>query len=115
MYEPWRILFYTTEKGEQPVGSFIKSLELKAQTKVYHSFELLKQYGTAVGAPHIKKLQGTKLWELRILGSDSIRFFYVAATGKTFVILHGFQKKKNKTPLKEIRTAQYRLSEIQKS
>ncbi len=62
--------------------------------------------------PHVKKLTGTELWELRILGSDSVRVLYVAMTGKTFVLLHGFKKKKDKTPPKEIKTAESRLVEL---
>ncbi|MBI2443152.1 MAG: type II toxin-antitoxin system RelE/ParE family toxin [Candidatus Levybacteria bacterium] len=52
----------------------------------------------SVGSPHIKKLTGRELWELRILGSDSLQILYIAITGKTFLLLHGFKKKKDKTP-----------------
>jgi len=112
MEEQWKILLYTTPQGNKPVNEFIHSLELKAQTKVYNALELLKSYGVSVGSPHIKKLTGTELWELRILGSDSIRILYIAITGKTFLLLHGFKKKKDKTPPKEIRIAEDRLNEF---
>lgn len=112
MEEQWKILLYKTSQGEMPVNKFIRSLELKAQTKVYNALELLKSYGISVGSPHIKKLTETELWELRILGSDSIRILYIAITGKTFLLLHGFKKKKDKTPPKEIRIAEDRLAEF---
>lgn len=110
----WKVLFYTTLQGEQLVNDFIRSLELKTQTKVYNTIELLKSFGTSVGSTHIKKLTGTELWELRILGSDNIRIFYIAITGKTFLLLHGFKKKKNKTSPKEIKIAEHRLAEFRK-
>lgn len=75
------------------------------------SIKLLQEFGVRLGVPHIKKLTGTELWELRILGSDSIRIFYIV-TGKNFLLLHGFKKKKNKTPPKEIRIAEDRLAEF---
>ncbi len=112
MDKQWKVLLYTTPQGDKPVNEFIRSLELKTQTKVYNALELLKSYGVSVGSPHIKKLAGTELWELRILGSDSIRILYIAITGKTFLLLHGFKKKKDKTPPKEIRIAEDRLAEF---
>lgn len=102
---------YKTLRGETPVNDFILSLELKAQSKVRDTIKLLQEFGIKIGPPHVKKLTGTELWELRILGSDSIRVFYAAVTGKTFVLLHGFKKKKDKAPPKEIKTAQDRLAE----
>lgn len=65
MEEPWKILLYRTAQGESPVKEFIDSLELKAQTKVYNTINLLRDFGTTVGSSHIKKLTGTDLWEYR--------------------------------------------------
>ena len=112
MKEQWKILLYKTPQGETPINEFILSLEPKAQTKVYSVLELLKSFGISVGLPHIKKLTGTQLWEIRILGSDSIRILYITITSKTFLLLHGFKKKKNKTLTKEIKIAEERLAEF---
>lgn len=111
MEKPWQILLYRTLQGNSPVKEFIDSLEPKAQTKVYDALNLLRDFGIILGLPHIKKVAGTQLWELRILGENSIRVFYVAITGKIFLILHGFKKKQDKTPPKEIRIAEARLTE----
>lgn len=111
MAESWKIDLYRNPQGKVPVQEFIYSLELKTQTKVRNAINLLKEFGLKAGSPHVKKLKGTEMWELRILGTDSIRIFYVAMTGRVFLLLHGFQKKKNKTPKKEIRIALDRLSE----
>lgn len=106
---PWKILLYRTVQSESPVKAFIDRLELKAQTKVYNTINLIRDFGTRVGSSHIKKLTGTELWEPRILGEDSIRILYIAITGKTFLLLHGFKKKKDKTPPNEIKIALARL------
>lgn len=111
MEEQWKILLYRTLKGDSPVKEFINSLELRAQAKVHDAIGLLKNFGIKLGSPHVKKVTGTQMWELRILGTDSIRVLYIAITGKTFLILHGFKKKKDKTPPKEIRIAEERLAE----
>lgn len=107
----WKIELYKSARGERPVEDFIDSLEKKTQVKVYHAFELMQEFGLEGGAPHVKKLTGSSLWEYRILGADNIRLFYITMRGKTFLILHGFKKKKQKTPPKEIHLAENRLKE----
>ena len=111
MADQWKIELYTTASGDKPVEALIEALQTKARLKVYDAIELLQEFGLEVGYPRVKKLAESKLWEYRILGSDNIRIFYVAITGKTFLILHVFVKKKQKTPNKEIRTAEERLHE----
>lgn len=112
MEEQWKVILYRSLSGDYPVQQFIDSLEIKAQSKVQDTIKLLREFGVRLGLPHVKKLTGTELWELRILGSDSVRVLYVAITGKTFVLLHGFKKKKDKTPPKEIKIAESRLAEL---
>jgi len=112
MDERWKVILYRGPGGGYPVREFIDELEIKAQSKVQDTIKLLQEFGIRLGLPHVKKLTGTELWELRVLGSDSIRVLYVAVTGKTFVLLHGFKKKKDKTPPKEIKVAESRLAEL---
>jgi len=109
--EKWKVILYRSPSGVHPVQQFIDSLEIKAQSKAQDAIYMLQEFGIRLGLPHIKKLTGTDLWELRIIGNDSIRVLYVAVTGRTFLLLHGFKKKKDKTPPKEIRTAEDRLAE----
>lgn len=106
----WSILYYqSTQQISSPVYEFINSLDADAKSKVINSVNLLEGYGIRLGPPHVKKVTGADLWELRILGSDNIRIFYIAVPGKSFLLLHGFIKKKQKTERKEIKTATERL------
>lgn len=105
----WKIEYYQTASRDSPVYDFIEGLEQKAQTKVYRSLDLLREFGITLGLPHVKKLTGTNLWELRILGSDSIRILYVTIVNKSFLLLHGFTKKKTEIDRKEIKVAERRL------
>lgn len=108
----WEIEYYIPSPGRlSPLVPFIEGLSEKSQSKLSYVFSLIKEFGTKVGLPHIKKLQGTPLWELRILGQDSVRIFYVIVERQNFLLLHGFVKKKTKTPRKEIETALSRLKE----
>jgi phage-related protein len=78
------------------------------QAKVRNAFRLLKEFGTNLGMPHAKHIQG-KLWELRPGG---VRLFYFAYINQQFVILHGYRKKSNKAPKQEIAIALRRLEEL---
>jgi len=107
----WTIVYYEGPNNDTPIYDFIEKLSPIAQSKVSNTFDLLTEFNIRLGPPHVKKLTGTDCWELRILGGDSIRIFYVAIFGKKFLLLHGFIKKKQKTNKKEIKTATKRLKE----
>ncbi len=110
MDQKWEIIYYETAQGKSPIFDFIQNLDIKIQSKIADILDLLKEFGVLVGPPHSKKLTGTSLWELRIVGGDNIRIFYVAIVNRTFLLLHAFQKKKQKTEIKEIKTAIDRLN-----
>ncbi len=105
----WQTEYYQPFPGKFPVFDFVESLPQIARAKINNTIELLKEFGLKLGPPHSKKLTGTPLWELRILGQNNIRIFYVAIPGQKFLLLHGFVKKSDKTPTKEINTATKRL------
>ncbi len=111
MQESWQLVYFKSRRGDFPVYIFIDSLPAKAQAKVSNTFDLLVKYGITLGLPHVKKLEGTGLWELRVIGGDNIRVFYVAITGRKFLLLHGFIKKGQKTDMREIKIALQRLNE----
>ncbi|MFH1971820.1 MAG: type II toxin-antitoxin system RelE/ParE family toxin [Patescibacteria group bacterium] len=109
--EEWNIIYYESLSGDIPVYDFIERLNPMAKSKVSNTFDLLTEYGIKLGLPHVKKVAGTELWELRILGGDSIRIFYISTSGRVFLLLHGFIKKSQKAPKKEIKIALVRLKE----
>ncbi len=113
MNKDWTIEYYESPSGNKPIEEFINSLEEKAQVKVFRIFDLLSEFGIRLGLPRVKKLTGTPLWELRILGSESIRVFYITREQKRFLLLHGFKKKTQKTNRKEIKIAVDRLHEYE--
>jgi phage-related protein len=100
-----KILYYTTPSGQNPIDKFLNPLSGKQQAKILRVFQSIKDYGLQSILPHVKKLAGTPLWEIRILGQDNLRVIYVVPLQDTVLILHGFIKKTQKTPKKEIETA----------
>ena len=55
---------------------------------------------------------GDGLFEIRTLGSDLARVFWVYHKGNTIIMLRVFIKKSQKTPAKEIDLAKKRLAEV---
>ena len=107
MYE---IEFYETENGKCPIWDFLEALRLKAPTnkdaRIQHKqaslyIELLQQNGTHMNAEITKHLDDG-IWELR---PGNNRVFYFFYQNDTYVLLHQFRKKSQKTPKREIEKA----------
>src|SRR3989344_4579104 len=109
--DKWKVIYYISPSGGNPVKEFLDD-NLKAKVKALRIFSTIAEYGLTSVIPHIKKLTGTPLWEIRILGEDSMRILYVMRKEKQILLLHAFIKKTKKTPLKEINVALVRLKEI---
>jgi len=107
----WKVLYYETSSGKSPIFEFIQSFEMKTRAKITSTIDLLIEHGINLGLPYSKKLVGSDLWEIRILGTNNIRIFYVAIINRQFLLLHGFKKKKQKTDKREIDLAEKRLDE----
>ena len=106
------IYYYLTARGDNPVREFIVSLQKRQQAKVRRVLESVTEYGLLSIIPHVKKLVGLPLWEIRILGTDNIRIIYMVKIKDAIYVLHGFVKKTQKTPEHEIALALKRYKEI---
>lgn len=105
---PWRVVFYKGKRGRSPIAEYLDALPVNEQAASYEAFRLLQEFGTLLGMPHAKHIEG-KLWELR---PGAHRYFYFAYVGRRFVILHAYRKQSQKTPPRELAIAQRRLAEI---
>lgn len=108
----WTIVFYIDEHGKSPVEEFLISLDLKTQARFDWSLEQLRTRNIHAGEPLVKHLEG-KIWELRReSGTNIYRILYFFFIGRRIVLLHGFQKKTQKTPRREIEQAQKRMKDF---
>ena len=75
--------------------------------------EQMVEHGPNLGMPYTRPF-GDGLFEIRAKGREGIgRAFFCTLIGRRVVILHGFIKKTEQTPAKELRTARLRLKEVQ--
>ena len=110
--KPLQTIFFETESGSQPVRAFL--LECTREDRKEIGSDIFKvQKGFPLGLPLIEKID-TDLWEIRSHIPDGIcRIFFTIHQG-TMVLLHGFIKKSQKIPPKEIKIAKERLSEFRR-
>lgn len=55
MKTKWNIEYYQSSQDKtSPIFDFIENLSSKTQAKISNLFDLLEEFGTQVGFPHIK-------------------------------------------------------------
>lgn len=105
----WQVEYYKKENGKILVLEYLLTLNPKIRAKAFSEIELLEKHGTDLREPYTKPIKGEKykeLYELRIkFSSDISRIFYFTFRNNTFVLLHRFTKKTEKTPPGEIERA----------
>jgi len=106
----WSIVFYMEENGSSPVRDFLEGLDAKTQARFLWSIEQLRLRNVQAREPLVRHLDD-KIWELREEShTDIYRLLYFFFTGKRIIFVHGFQKKTQKTPRREIELALKRLA-----
>ncbi len=103
--ERFHVEFYTGKNGEKPAQIFIVSTDKKMRAKLLGVIEVLEEYGNQLREPYTKYLEDG-IFELRVKSGNNIsRVFYFFYYGRRIILTHGFMKKTNKTPRKEIELA----------
>ena len=106
----YNVEFYETQDGKSQIWEFLEDLRIKAATskdaRIQHKqaslyIELLQQNGTRLNENITKHLEDG-IWELRP-GNNRVLYFFFQ--DNTFVLLHQFRKKTQKTPKREIEKA----------
>ncbi len=105
----WQVEYYKKENGNIPVLDYLLTLDPKMRAKTFSEIELLEKHGVDLREPYVKAIKGARnkgLFELRVKFASNIsRIFYFTHLKNTFVLLHGFTKKTEKTPQREIERA----------
>lgn len=111
----YSIRFYRDKSGKQPVKEYMRELvNTKGKdariklNKIGDYIQLLAENGATMGEPYMKHIEGD-IWELRPL---SERIFFVAWTGRSYVLLHAFHKKSQNTPEREKAQARRELKDL---
>ncbi len=104
------VVFFKTEAGTEPVREWLRGLVREDRRTVGEDIKTA-QLGWPLGMPLIRKL-GNELWEVRSHISAGIVRVMFTVEGPMMVLLHGFQKKSQRTPPADLKTAQRRLAQL---
>src|SRR5579872_4447149 len=103
----WCITYYNENIEED-----ILALPATLLARYLRMSELMQSSGPHIGMPHTRAM-GNGLFELRLKGKEGIaRIFYCTLISWDICMLHGFIKKQQKTPSKELALARLRMKEI---
>lgn len=107
---PIPVVFFRLDSGKEPVREWLRSLDEDARRAIGSDIKTL-QIGWPVGMPLARKLSDN-LWELRSRLKTGIARTFFTMYRKNLVLLHGFVKKSQKTPAKELAVAKRRLNKL---
>ena len=110
-----QIIFYVDRRGKSPLLDYIAELEASKSkdsrirlTKIREYVKALSLNGTFLPETYVKHLDG-EIWELRPI---SDRILFAGWVEGSFVLLHSFVKKTQKTPKREIEQAKRELADF---
>lgn len=111
MYE---VIIYHDKNGKSQVYEFLKEITARKDkdarinsNKVNDYIQALATYGTYIGEPVCKHLDG-EIWELRPLSN---RILFAGLVNGKYILLHVFCKRTQKTPKREIDRAKRELED----
>lgn len=105
-----QVVFFKTNTGTEPAREWLKNLNKKDKKTIGEDLKTV-QFGWPLGMPLVRKLE-PGLWEVRIhLDNRIARVLFTVHTG-FMVLLHGFIKKSQKTPVNDLEIARQRMATL---
>jgi phage-related protein len=95
------------------IERFIRKLEKPTIAKVLRTIDLLETFGHRLGMPHSKSIDA-HLFELRVRGVQDVSLLYTFHDS-VVIILHGFVKKTDRIPSKELSLAMARKRDLEET
>ncbi len=101
------VIFFRADSGQAPVQQWLRGLE-KADRKAIGEDIRLVQFGWPLGMPLVRKMED-QLWEIRShLRKRRIARILFSIRDNKMLLLHGFIKKSQKTPQRDLNVARNR-------
>lgn len=104
------VVFFRTDTGREPVRKWLRRLPISARKRIGEEIKTV-QLGWPLGMPLVRKLM-PDLWEVRVrLDFGTARVLFTLEQNH-LILLHGFIKKRQKTPGQEMDVARRRLAQV---
>lgn len=107
MVRNYRIEYIESASGRCRVEEFIDGLDAETQAKIDVYLDLLGEFGLGLGPPYLKKVDRKhNIWELRVGHKGRwYRPLFVTRPNRRIIIVHIYQKKGNRIPIRELKVA----------
>jgi phage-related protein len=103
--------FYESAPGNRPVREWVLGLSPEDRKRVGRDIQKV-EFGWPLGMPYCRSL-GSGLWEVRSdLTDGKIGRVIFCVARERMVLMHGFVKKTQKTPARDLRLALKRMEEV---
>lgn len=99
------IIFWQNNSGKFPVKSYFNQLDVKTQRKVLWTLDIVERFGIRASNNYFEKMKDCQLYEIRVDFNKKWHRILCKVEENKCYLLHGFSKKSNKTPIREINTA----------
>lgn len=109
--DKYKVFSYEDRNGKDLITESVQKFTKSQKSKYIRQTQYLRNFGITRSNPVLKKVVGTRMWELRSLGKDNIRII-CAEYRDGVVLLHVFIKKTQKTSSGDLMIAQRRLAEL---
>jgi phage-related protein len=95
-------IFYRTEVGREPVREWLRSLSAEDRKRIGEDIKSV-EYGWPIGMPVCRSL-GIGIYEVRtdLTYRRTARILFYIDKKSRMVLLHGFIKKSQKTPIEDL-------------
>lgn len=104
------VSFFLTNSNNEPVRDWLKEMDRDDRKMLGEDIKLV-QFRWPLGMPLVRKME-SDLWEVRSkLSSGNIARTFFTINVNEMILLHGFIKKSQKTPQKEIDLARTRKNQ----
>jgi phage-related protein len=107
------VVFFATASGTEPVRDWLHAMSREDRKKVGDDVKSV-EFGWPIGMPVCRPL-GKGLYEVRTHLKDTIARVLFAIEGDKMVLLHGFIKKSQTTPVGDLDLARVRLQAFRRS
>ena len=108
VHRPIPVVFFRLDSGREPVREWLDGLEQVNRKEIGADIKTL-QFGWPIGMPLARKIS-ENLWELRSRLKSGIARTFFTIHAKKLVLLHGFVKKSQRIPTRELAIAKRRLN-----
>ena len=109
----WHIEYYAEPSGGQPVAEWLDGLDKSVRAVIMDKVVRLEEYGlTLLGTKIMKRIENKDKDFYELIGGRCRIALYHEVTSNSFVLLHGFIKKRQRET-RAISIARSRLHEYQ--